>query len=58
MFLDIGAIRASLEGLIPPDSRAQYDSEIKPFVEPIDYLMVVGDSDNGIGVSHMFLYVK
>lgn len=57
-FVDISAIRASFEALIPASERSRYDLEIKPYVEPFDYLMIVGGSQGDVGISNVFLYVK
>jgi hypothetical protein len=57
-FVDFSAIRASVEALIPASERARYDMEIKPYIEPFDYLMSVGGSQGDVGVSNVFLYVK
>jgi hypothetical protein len=57
-FVDITAIRAALETQIPEIDRPDYDTNAQPFLAPLDYLMVLGGSDNGVGVSNVFLYVK
>ena len=58
LFVDIAALRGNIEGMVPAAELSDYDANVKPFVEPLDYLMMVGRNDNGVGVSNVFLYVK
>ncbi len=57
-YLDVAAIRDSLETMMPITDRAHYDAEVKPFLAPLDHFVVVGRNDNGILVSHTFFYVE
>lgn len=57
-YVDIAAIRDSLEGAMPATDRAHYDAEVKPFLAPLNHLMIVSRNDGGIIVSHSFFYVE
>jgi len=58
VYLDLGALRAVAESNMPAESRTSYDTEVKPFLEPITNFVVVNRIDGGINVSHAFLYVE
>jgi hypothetical protein len=44
--------------MIPPDLLGSYDQNQQPFLEPLSHLAMVTTTDNGVLVSHVFLYVK
>jgi hypothetical protein len=58
VYVDLAALRGFVEGMIPSDERSKYDSEFKPFVEPITQLVLVGRNEQGIYSSNVFLYVE
>jgi hypothetical protein len=58
VYVDIAALRDMVENLMPAADRTRYETEIKPFVEPITHFVVVNRTENGINVSHAFLYVE
>lgn len=45
MWLDLTALRTALEPLVPADSRTMYETSVKPWVAPFDYLVSVNKSD-------------
>lgn len=57
-YVDVAAIRDSLETVMQVADRAHYDAEVKPFLAPLDHLVVVSRNDNGILVSNTFFYVE
>lgn len=58
VYVDIAAMRGFLESMMPVGARADYDTEAKPFLEPITHLIVISRNDGGINVGHGFLYVE
>lgn len=58
VYVDIAALRGFAEDMIPSDERTQYDTEVKPFVEPITQFVLVGRNEQGIYSSNVFLYVE
>lgn len=58
LYVDVAALRGSVEGVIPSDERSEYDTEVKPFLEPMTRLVMVGRNDQGIYSSNVFLYVE
>lgn len=58
VYLNIAALRGLIEGNMPVESRTQYDTEVKPFLEPINQFVVVNRTEGGINVGHAFLYVE
>lgn len=57
-YFDLAALRVAAEAMIPAEDRAIYDTEQKPFVEPLDQLIVVNRTDGSINATHAFLYVE
>jgi hypothetical protein len=57
-YVDIAALRGFAESMIPADERTQYDTEMKPFIDPITQLVLVGVNEGDIYTSHVFLYVE
>jgi len=58
VYVDIAAVRGFLESMMPADARADYDTEAKPFLEPITHLILISRNDGGINAGHGFLYVE
>ncbi len=58
VYLNITALRGVIEGNMPAASRTEYDTEARPFLEPITHLIMVNRTDGGINVGHAFLYVE
>jgi hypothetical protein len=42
LFVDIAALRGGLEALIPADSRAKYELDVKPWLAPLSAFVTVG----------------
>jgi hypothetical protein len=57
-YVDIGAVRALAEDTMPATDHARYETEVKPFLQPISNFIVVSRTENGINVGHAFLYVE
>jgi hypothetical protein len=57
-FVDVARARELIERNLPDEERARYEAEAKPFIEPVTSASVVNRVDNGIVVSHVFLYVE
>jgi hypothetical protein len=58
VYVDIGALRGYFEVQQPAGTTTDYDSNVKPYLEPLTHLVAVGQNDNGIYASHVFLYVE
>lgn len=58
VFIDIAAAIGAFESLVPADARAEYDLNQRPFLAPLSNVAIVNTTDNGLQVSHVFLYVK
>jgi hypothetical protein len=37
---------------------ARYETEVKPFLEPLTTVSVVNQTENGIAVAHIFVHVE
>jgi hypothetical protein len=57
-YIDITALRAFAESSMPADARQQYDTEAKPFIEPVSHLVLVNRTDGSMNVANVFLYVE
>lgn len=57
-WLDLAATRDLIEGMLPADARARYESDIRPYVLPLDALIGVGVSDSGLLRGTLVLSVK
>ena len=57
-YVNLAALRGLFEGMLPVETRTEYDTEVKPFVEPITHFVVVNRTEGGINVGHAFLYVE
>jgi hypothetical protein len=58
VYVDLAALRGFVEKMIPAAERPRYESEVKPFVEPISKLVMVSRNEQGIYSSNVFLYVE
>jgi hypothetical protein len=58
LFADVRAGVALVEALAPPDSLAQWQSSIKPYVNPIESLMISGSADASSGRSRFVITVS
>jgi hypothetical protein len=58
VYVDVARLRGSMEAMIPADEKQEYETEVKPFVEPITQLVLVGRNEQGIYSSNVFLYVE
>ena len=58
VFVDFDGIQSFLESQMPAESRAEYESEGKPFIDPLSDFVVVTRNDSGINDGHGFLYVE
>jgi len=57
-FVDIAGIRTALEGAMPAADLQDYEQNVKPFLQPIDYLLQYSVTDGDISEGHTFLYVR
>jgi uncharacterized protein DUF3352 len=58
VFVDIAAAITAYESMIPPDMRADYSLNQKPFLAPLSHVAMISTTENGQQVNHVFLYVK
>jgi hypothetical protein len=58
MFVDVARARAALESTMDESARDEYETEAKPFLEPLTTVSVVNRSENGIAVAHIFVHVE
>jgi hypothetical protein len=58
VYLNIGAARGQLEGIIPPPVRGQYENEVKPYIEPFSRLIGVYSLQGDEQVTRYILYVE
>ena len=56
--MDIDGIWSFAESQMPAEARAEYETEGKPFIDPLSDFVVVTRNDNGINDGHGFLYVE
>ena len=57
-WLDVAAVRDLAEGAMPPAEKAKYESDVKPYLLPIDALLGSTVSDNGLSRGTIILSVK
>lgn len=57
-FVDIAGIRSALEQAMPATDMQNYEQNVKPFLEPLDYLLQYSVTDGDISEGHTFLYVR
>jgi hypothetical protein len=58
IWVDLTATRELIENQLPADSRSKYDSDIRPYLLPLDALMSTGVYDNGLNRSTTILSIK
>jgi hypothetical protein len=58
VWLDLTALRTALEPLVPADSKTVYETSVKPWVAPFDYLVSAGKSDGQRVDSRIAIVVK
>jgi len=58
VFVDVDGIWLFVESQMPAESRSQYETEGKPFIDPLSDFVLVTRNDNGINDGHGFLYVE
>ena len=58
LFADVRAGVALVEALAPPDSLAQWQSSIKPYVNPIESVLISGSTDASSGRSRFVITVS
>ena len=58
LFLDVRGGVALVEAVAPPDSLAQWQSNIKPYVDPIESLLISGSTDGSSGRSRFVINVS
>lgn len=51
VFIDIAGIRAGVEALLPADEKARYETEIKPFLVPLEAFASVAEAPGATTVS-------
>ncbi len=56
-WLDIAAIRGLAENMLPADQKAKYESDIKPYLVPVDALVSTSVVDNGMNRGTMIVSV-
>ncbi|MBA2488270.1 MAG: DUF3352 domain-containing protein [Chloroflexi bacterium] len=56
-YLDIASIRQAVERYLPPDALALYEDR-RPYIEPLDRLVVVGTSADADIATRMVLFVE
>jgi hypothetical protein len=57
-WFDLTGLRTALEPLVPADSQAVYQTSIKPWVAPFDYVIGAGKSDGQQVESRFAVVVK
>ncbi len=58
VYLDMARVREAIEAAMPDAERQRYETEAKPFLEPLTTVAMVNRVDNGILVGHVFLNVE
>src|SRR5205814_562097 len=58
IWFDLAALRAALEPLVPAESKAVYETSIKPWVAPFDYLVAATRADGQQLDSRIAVVVK
>jgi hypothetical protein len=57
LFVDVRAAAALGEALVPPDALAEWKSSIKPYVDPIESVLISGSTDGASGRSRFVITV-
>ena len=58
LFADVRAGVALVEALVPPDALVQWQSSVKPYVDPIESLLISGSTDASSGRSRFVITVS
>lgn len=58
LFVDVRAGVTLVEALVPPDSLAQWQASVKPYVDPIESLLISGSTDGSSGRSRFVITVS
>jgi hypothetical protein len=58
LFADIRAGLALGEAMVPADALAQWQSIVKPYVDPIESLLISGSTDGATGRSRFVITVS
>ena len=58
VWVDVAAARELIEAQLPADSRAKYDSDIRPYLLPLDAMISTGVYDNGLNRGTLILSIK
>lgn len=58
MYLDIASMRSFAERMVPDAERAEYDLEVKPYLEALDRFIVTGTSTEGASAARALLFVE
>ena len=58
LFADVRAGATLVEALAPPDALAQWQSSVKPYVDPIESLLISGSTDASSGRSRFVITVS
>lgn len=57
-YLDVASIREAVERVLPAAERARYDTEIRPYLAPLDRLVAVGTALDGDLAARILLFVE
>lgn len=57
-YLDLAALRAAIEAAMPADVKTQYQREVRPYVDPFDYLVSVTRVDGSTAESKAAVVVR
>ena len=57
-YLDLARVRSLIEAEIDPGDRPTYETDSRPFIEPLSHLAFIGRTENDLIVSNVFLYVE
>jgi len=52
VFVDIAGILGGVEAMLPADEKAQYETEIKPFLEPFEAFAAVAEAPGETTETH------
>jgi Protein of unknown function (DUF3352) len=58
VWLDLAALRAAIEPLIPAAGQSTYQSDVRPWVAPFDYLIAANRADGQLLTSRVAIVVK
>ena len=57
-YLDLARLRTVAEAGMDPAGRTSYETDSRPFIEPLSHLAFIARTENDIVVSNVFLYVE